>query len=162
MPDRIATSGSGTKTSGKGGNAAGADGEGGGTAKKKSKKKLILIVVLVLVVAAAGYKFTRPKPPFKAAPGDTVAMDATTLNLAGGHYLKLALSVELVKGKASATDFQSDQAAQAIIDTFSNKTVADVSSQAKRTALTADLKKEIEKDYPGEIWDIYLTQFVTQ
>lgn len=162
MADRIASSGSGTKTSGKGGNAAGADGEGGGAAKKKSKKKLIMIVVLVLVVAAAGYKFTRPAPPFKAAPGDTVAMDATTLNLAGGHYLKLALSVELVKGKASATSFQSDQAAQAVIDTFSNKTVADVSTQAKRTALTSDLKKEIQKDYPGEIWDIYLTQFVTQ
>jgi flagellar FliL protein len=90
-----------TTTSGKGG----ADADATAPAKK-SKKKLIIIVVVVLLVAGAGYKFMMPAK--KAAPGPPVAgevisMDAMTVNLADGHFLKLQLALQEIKGKGGAT-----------------------------------------------------------
>jgi flagellar FliL protein len=147
----------------------GATGEeqGGGKGKGAKggffkSKKFLIAVVGVLVVGGGAYKFAMPH---KAAPptgGDVVPIDAMTVNLAGGHYLKLAASVQLVKGKATATDFNVSQAAQALIDEFSNRTVQSLSTNAAREKLRTDLVTNVKKDYPGEVFDVFLTQFVYQ
>jgi flagellar FliL protein len=133
-------------------------------AKKKSKKKLIIIVVVVLVVVLGAYKFVlAPKP--KAGPpvgGDIVSLEANTLNLSDGHYLKIAVDVQLVKGKAAAATFQMSHAEELVINQFSDRTVASLSTNAERLALTDQLEASMKKAYPNEIFSIYLTQFVTQ
>jgi flagellar FliL protein len=85
-----------------------------------------------------------------------------TINLAGGHYLKLAIAVELVAGKATKDTFASSQAAQLVIQEFSDRSVPSLSSNAARDKLTKDLTSRIKKAYPGEVYDVFLTQFVTQ
>ena len=125
-------------------------------------KKFIIAVVGLLVVGGGAYKFAMPH---KAAPptgGDVVAIDAMTVNLAGGHYLKVAAGVQLVKGKATATEFQSSHAAELVIDEFSNRSVRALSTNKDRKELTAELAGRIKAAYPGEVYAIYLTQFVTQ
>ena len=112
--------------------------------------------------AGGAYNFLAPHPVGPPAGGDVVALDATTLNLAGGHYLKIAISVQLVQGKASATDFTTSKAAEATIDEFSDRTVASLSSNPARKRLTADLLTKLKAAYPGEVFDVFLTQFVTQ
>jgi flagellar FliL protein len=144
-----------------------AKGEAGDKADKKKgkkgkKKKLMIGVVGLLVVAGAGYQFMAPKKTPPPAPGEVVAMDATTLNLADGHYLKLAVAIELVKGKAGAADFNTSHAAELVIDEFSNRGVVSLSSNTARGAAAADLEKKIKKAYPGKVFDIFITQFVTQ
>lgn len=131
--------------------------------KKKPSKKIVIILVLILAVGGfLGYKKLMPAKPQPAQPGDVVALDATTLNLAGGHYLKVAISVQLVAGKASATSFSTSQAAESVIKEFSDRSVPSLSSNAARDRLTTDLKSRIKKAYPGEVYDVFLTQFVTQ
>jgi flagellar protein FliL len=127
----------------------------------KSKKGIILIVV-VLVAAYGGYTFMKPKPKFVAAQGETVAIDPTTLNLAGGHYLKIAFSVELVKGKATAAKFEPAAAQSLIISQYSDRTVDSLSSNKSRDTMQTNLLAGLKKAYPDEIWGLQLTQFVTQ
>ena len=105
----------------------------------------------------------------KQAPVGGAAFDAfehplppATLNLAGGHYLKVAVAIQLIKGKAAATDFQTSHAAELVIDEFSNRPVASLSTNKQRKTLTSDLEKKIKAAYPDEVYDIFLTQFVTQ
>jgi flagellar FliL protein len=85
-----------------------------------------------------------------------------TLNLTGGHYLKIAIAVQLVKGKATAADFPTSHAAELVIDQFSNRPVDSLSTNKARKKLTAELLENLQKAYPGEVYDVFLTQFVTQ
>jgi flagellar FliL protein len=131
--------------------------------KRRPSKKIVIILVLVLAVGGfIGSKKLMPAKAEAPKPGDVVAVDPTTLNLAGGHYLKIAISLELVAGKASATDFSTSHAAQLVIEEFSDRTVGSLSTNAARNKLTKELTGRIKKAYPGEVYDVYLTQFVTQ
>jgi flagellar protein FliL len=127
----------------------------------KSKKALV-IAAAVLAVGGGAYQFAMPSKASPPAGGEVVTLDATTLNLAGGHYLKIAVAVQLVKGKATATGFATSHAAELTIDEFSNRTVGSLSSNAARKKLTAELLVKVQKAYPGEVYDVFLTQFVTQ
>jgi flagellar FliL protein len=131
--------------------------------KRRPSKKIV--IVLVLLLAVGGFIGSKKFMPAKAAaphPGDAVVLDPTTLNLAGGHYLKIAISVKLVAGKASATDFDSSHAAQLLIEEFSDRTVGSLSTNPARDKLMTELTNRIKKAYDGEVYDVYLTQFVTQ
>jgi flagellar FliL protein len=85
-----------------------------------------------------------------------------TLNLTGGHYLKIAIAVQLVKGKAPAADFPTSHAAELVIDQFSNRPAESLSTNKARKKLTAELLTNLQKAYPEEVFDVFLTQFVTQ
>jgi flagellar FliL protein len=139
-----------------------AKGEAPAKPSKFKSKKFLIIVVAVLALGAGGYMFLKPTKTPPPSGGDVVAMDATTLNLAGGHYLKIAVAIQLVKGAASATGFSSSHAAELVIDEFSNRTVVSLGSNAARKKLTADLLADIKKAYPGEVFDLFVTNFVTQ
>jgi flagellar FliL protein len=141
-----------------------ADGKPAAKKPKKSKKKLIIIIVAVLALGGGVYKFKfAPKPkPGPPVAGEVVKMDPTTLNLADGHYLKVAVDISLVAGKATATDFQISHAEQLVIDEFSNRQMSSLQSNSERQQLTKDLEKKIKKAYDGEVFTIYLTQFVAQ
>jgi flagellar FliL protein len=138
------------------------------TAKKKrvsgllKSKKFIMAVVGVLVVGGGVYKFAVPHPAPPPTGGEVVPIEAMTVNLSGGHYLKLAASVQLVKGKASAADFDISHASELLIDEFSNRPISAIDSDAKRNTLKAQLLTSVKKAYPGEVFQVFLTQFTYQ
>jgi flagellar FliL protein len=137
--------------------------------KKKQKKsplknkKVLILLVCVLAVAGAAYKMFMPTPPpGPAKGGDIVTMDPTTLNLADGHYLKVGIAIQLVEGKGTKDSFVTSPATDLVIDQFSNRTVAALSSNAAREKLMGQLVTRLKKAYPGEVYKVYKTTFVTQ
>ena len=152
------------KAGGNGGDdEAGAAGKGKG--KKLSPKMLIIAIVAVLGLGYGGYTMFLAPPPKPAPPagGDIVALDPTTLNLADGHYLKIGLGIQLLKGgKATSPTFQVSQAQELTINEFSDRTVSSLSTNAARVKLQKDLLAKIKKAYPDEVYALFVTQFVTQ
>jgi flagellar protein FliL len=132
-----------------------ADGE-----KKGGKKKLVIIVVAVLVVAGAAYWFflrpSGPTPPPK--PGEIVTLDPTQINLAGDHYLRLGMALQLT---TTAAEADGSKALDAAIELFSGKRLEQIEGH-KRDALKEKLVQELEHLYEGEVMDVYFTEFVTQ
>jgi flagellar FliL protein len=166
-PDRIANEVS-AKTS-KGGAKGGPGDTGKGKAKgkdkgKKSKKKLIIIALVTLMLGAVA-KFTvlapsAPAGEHKPVPGHVVAMTDMTLNLAGGHYLRIKLALQTVEG--APEEFDTSEAAQAVIDQFSDRSVAELTGEAARLKAKTELLGKLQKIYPKQIMDVIYTEFFTQ
>jgi flagellar FliL protein len=125
-------------------------------------KKFVIAAVAVLALGGGGYKFLGPKHTPPPTGGTVIPLTSTTLNLAGGHYLKISIAIQVVKGAVQADEFSTSHAAQLMIDEFSNRTVTSISSGAARDALRADLLTKVKHAYPGEVYDLFLTEFVTQ
>ena len=130
---------------------------------KKSKKKLIMIVVVGLLLVGAVYHFVLAKKPAKAGPpvaGAVVAMDDTTLNLADGHFLKIKVALQTIKG--APADLDTSKAQDLLITEFTDQTVAALSTESGRSGLKKDLLGKIQTAYPKEIMGLYFTTFVMQ
>ena len=130
--------------------------------KKGGKKKvLIILVVLLLVGGGAGFKLTRkPSGPAKPQPGPVLKLDSVSLNLSGGHYLKLGIALQTTKGAPS--DIDGSQATDIAISQFSGLTMDQLSVSAKREQAKQDYLAKVEKAYPHEVMDVYFTEFVMQ
>jgi flagellar FliL protein len=131
--------------------------------KKKSKKKLIMIVVVVLLLAGGGYfMFGKKKsgPPPAPKPGAVVVIPAITVNLAGGHFLKLGLALQATAKVKTPPD--GSQALDIAITELSYKSVAELSSNKARDAIKTTLRKKVIKAYADEVMDVYFTEFVMQ
>ena len=148
---------------------AGAKGAPAGTEvvpeqKKGGKKKLIVIVLVVLLAAGAGYKFTLGKSkasgPAKPKPGAVLKLDSVSLNLAGGHYLKLGIALQTTTKAKS--DIDGSQATDIAISEFSGMSMDTLGVPAKREAAKKEYLDQLEKAYPDEIMDVYFTEFVMQ
>jgi flagellar FliL protein len=140
------------------------------TKKKKSMKLKIAAAVVLLLVIGAAAKFTvlapskasastsktKPKP----ALGPVVAMDELTLNLDGGHFLRLKLSIQTTKGTSAELDLT--EGMQATIDEFSNRPVDELTGVKARTATKNELLNKLQRLYPKKIVDIFYTEFVMQ
>jgi flagellar protein FliL len=166
-PARIASnvnSSSAKNTKGK----SAAEGENGG-GKTKSKKLKLAVLALVLLLGGAGAakftilapsKSTKPAVKAKAAPGPVIALDEQTLNLDGGHYLRLKVAIETTKG--TSEEMEVTEGVQAVIDEFSNRPVAELTGDAARSKARKELLAKLQKIYPKKILDIYYTEFVMQ
>ncbi|HTZ44238.1 MAG TPA: flagellar basal body-associated FliL family protein [Jatrophihabitans sp.] len=164
-PERIATNGlnrskssTGAKTGGTGDESAAA----GKRKKKPLKLKLALLLVLLLAGGAIA-KFTVLAPSAKAGPkvpakGPVVAMDEMTLNLADGHYLRLKVALQLAKG--GSVDLDTSEASQALIDTYSNQSVAQLTGDVARNKAKTTFLGKLSALYPKKILDAYYTEFV--
>jgi flagellar FliL protein len=129
---------------------------------KKSKKKLMIIVVAVLVLGGGGYyKFGMKKgaPPAPKA-GVVVPLEAITINLSGGHFLKLGLALQATTLAKEPPD--GSEALDLAIEAFSNRPVAELSSNKGRAVLKAELSKKVTEAYKDEVMGVYFTQFVMQ
>lgn len=141
--------------------------------KKKSKKMLMIIVIAVVLLGggggaaffllSGGKAQATVKTPTKGivAPMDT----ALTINLANGHYLKLAFTVQET-ADAGATAIDLAEALDIAIEQYTGKDIAELSTEAGRTKNKDELLAKIEKAYnlngKQVVMDLYLTQFVTQ
>jgi flagellar protein FliL len=142
---------------------------------KGGKKKLFLILgVVVLAAAGAAYffLFAGSGEAEAAAPehGGYVALEPVAVNLAGGGYLKIGITLDITAeaaaggGHGGAT-VDGSKAMDQIISTFSQAAPADV--VGAREALKQALEQRIVEAYTDEhgvqmVMGIYYTEYVTQ
>lgn len=128
----------------------------------KSRKKLFLILLVVLAAGlAAAFFLLKPAPKEAPAPkpGEVVALDPIQVNLAGGHYLKIGIALQLTSG---AKEAEGSKALDATIDLFSGKSMASLALPEQREKLKDKLSEELSEKYEGEVMGVYFTEFVTQ
>lgn len=128
--------------------------------RKRGWKKLVLLAVALLLVAGAAYWFVlRPSDPTAPPePGEIVNLDATQINLADGHYLRLGLALQLT---TTAKEANGSKALDAAIQLFSGKRLEQLEG-GRRDVLKQRLATELEHLYEGDVMDVYFTEFVTQ
>ncbi len=140
-------------------------------APAKSKKKLVVILgVVVAIVAAAAYYFLvmskadAAAEPAAPEPGAVHKVEAMSINLADGRYLRIAVGLQLTLDGAAGHggEFDDSKARNAIIDLFSGLPVAEVAPGEAREALRKELATTLEESYHGGVMDVYLIDFVTQ
>ena len=145
-------------------------------AKKKSKLPLIIIIVVIALGAtgAGAYMLLKGDDTTagaaaaaeKSEPGEVVKLDAVTINLADGHYLKMAFALQATADAAEAPD--GSKAMDIAIATYTDMPIAELSTAKGRETAKAEFRKKIEEAYMDEetkksaVMDVYLTQFVTQ
>ncbi len=144
------------------------DKDSGAEAPKKSKKKLLIMVVGVLLIVASGAGFmlmsggSKSGAAAKPSPGTVFPLDAITVNLAGGHYLKVQLALQGTSAAGSTLD--GNQALDLTISEFSDHTMAEFATQAGRDKAKTDLLKAMAATttYKDKVMDIYFAEFVMQ
>ena len=147
--------------------AEGTEEKGGG------KKKLVVILAVVLVAAAAAayyFLFASSGEAEAAAPehGGYVALEPIAVNLAGGGYLKIGITLDITAAAAGGghggAALDGAKAYDQIISTFSQAKPADVTGA--RDALKEALEKKIIEAYTEHevpmVMGIYYTEYVTQ
>ena len=144
-----------------------------GTETGGGKKKLVLILAVLLVAAAGAayfFLFAGSGEAEAAAPehGGYVALEPIAVNLAGGGYLKVGLTLEITADAAGGghggASVDGAKAYDQIISTFSQAAPADVTGA--RDALKAALEEKIiaayTEDHHELVMGIYYTEYVTQ
>lgn len=140
--------------------------ESAGDAPKKSKKKMIIIAVILLIVVGGGgaggyFMFlSGSSAPEAPTPGIVIPLEAITINLADGHFLKLRIALQATSDVAEALD--GSKALDIAIDLFSNRSVAELSSNDERKRMKKELTHKVEVAYEEEVMDVYFTEFVMQ
>jgi flagellar protein FliL len=141
--------------------------------QKGGKKKLFLILGVVLVAAAGAayfFLFAGSAEAETPAPehGGYVALEPIAVNLAGGGYLKVGITLEYTVAAASgghgAGGVDGSKALDLVISTYSQAQPADV--VGARDALKEALEQKIVEAYTEEghelVMGIYYTEYVTQ
>ena len=73
--------------------------------KAGGRKKLLVIALVLVVGAGAGWWFLlRPSGPAEPEPGEVMTMEPIQVNLAGGHYLRVGIALQLSVGAALVPD----------------------------------------------------------
>jgi flagellar FliL protein len=135
-------------------------------AGKGGKKKLLVLGVAVVALLVAAYVLVlAAKGSGKAAPpkptaGAVVKLESITVNLAGGHFLKLGLSLQA--SADAGEDVSGAKALDAAIEQFSGKTVQDLASRSGRDKEKHALVGTVSGLYEGKVYDLYFTDFVMQ
>ena len=139
------------------------------------KKKLLLIgVVALLAVAGAAYFFlfaSSGEAEAEAVPesGGYVALEPVAVNLAGGGYLKVGITLEITAEAAAGgghggASVDGSKAMDLLISTYSQAQPADV--VGAREALKEALEQKVIEAYTDHdvqmVMGIYLTEYVTQ
>jgi flagellar FliL protein len=140
------------------------------TAKGGKKKLLLIVLVLLLAAGGAAYFFLfsgSAKAEEPVSSGTFVALDPVAVNLAGGGYLKIGVSMELTEDGAAGGEgggLDGSKATDLIISTFSQAAPADVTGA--RDALKEALQQKIVEAYTEDghelVMGIYYTDYVTQ
>ena len=158
-----------------------------GTAKL-GKKKLIMIGAAAAVLLAGGtgggvYMMTKDAAADVVkeevlVPGEVTAVDAISLNLAGGRYLKVGIALQGVQAEAAAAHGSSsgpdtNKAQDLVISSFSGLKKEDLENPQYREQKKLELQEKIIKAYEEPaaeeggkphktVMGIYFTQFVMQ
>lgn len=140
--------------------------------RKKSGIGKVLLVIAAMALAGGGvYWFTagpgaggaetaqtavEPAPE----PGEVLAVDPISLNLAGGRYLRIGIALQLTADVHEEPD--TARALDAVVALFSQRPIEEVTTTEGREALKGELLHQLEQIYEGEVMDVYFTDYVTQ
>ena len=147
---------------------------GGEEAKGGGRKKLFVMLAVLLVAVGAGAYFFLFAGSGEAAAEEPVAgavvpLEPVTVNLAGGGYLKIGISLQTTEAAAGdghgGGGVDGSEALDLIISTYSQAQPADVTGA--REALKESLEHQIVEAYTDEegaelVMGIYFTEYVTQ
>lgn len=112
-----------------------------------------------------------------AAPGPVESLDAITLNLNDGHYLKMGLALQLANPEAGGGGGSHGSGAPAeevdakvkwakafdiAIEVFGRKAYPELVSPEGREAAKKELEAKLAEAYHGSVEGVYLTEFVLQ
>jgi len=145
--------------------------------KAGKKKKLIMIGAIVGVVVLGGaYWFLMGPGKATAAVtdeeaamateepvyelGDVLTIDSVSINLQGGHYLRLGLGLQTIASVHAAPD--PAVALDAAIALYSGHTTEELADPDMREELKQELADELFELYHEDVVDVYYTDFVTQ
>ncbi|MCX6400728.1 MAG: flagellar basal body-associated FliL family protein [Propionibacteriales bacterium] len=128
---------------------------------KSGKVKMIGIILAVVGLAAGGaWQFAlKPKGEVEAKPGEVVRLEPIQVNLAGGHYLRLGLALQLVEG---AHEVDGSPALDSAITVFSGRPVGEVNKPEAREELRHDLEELLHERFHGDVMEVLFTEYVTQ
>jgi flagellar protein FliL len=138
------------------------------TTGKGSKKKLLLIgLVLILAAAGAAYFLLfsgSAEAETEPVAGDVLVLEPIAVNLAGGGYLKIGVTLQFTEegtaGGHGGSGPDGSKATDLIISTFSQAAPADVTGA--REALKIALEQKIIEAYHGDVMAIFYNEYVTQ
>jgi flagellar FliL protein len=122
--------------------------------KGGKKKKIIMILPVVLLLAAGGWFFflrggsSGPKALPPPTPGVVISVDPITVNLAGGHFLKIGLGLQPIAGLKEPPS--EAKALDLAISQFSGKSISELSTSAGRERNKEELLARIKLAYVPE------------
>lgn len=126
--------------------------------RKVSKRRFIVFVAVLAVAGGAWFTLLRPAPT-QPAPGAVMALDAVQVNLAGGHYLKVGIALQLTD---KVKEVDGSKALDATIALFSGLRLDALAQPVQRERLKDQLFATVKDLYEGEVMGVYFTNFVTQ
>jgi flagellar basal body-associated protein FliL len=144
--------------------------------KLLGNKKILIGAALLLVVLGAVYKLflaSTPKPVVKKVDGALVALsEPFTLNLAGGHYGRLSVSLlvepsalgagQAVSGATAITLPQNDLVRSIITDNLTGIDQTRLIDRGERHALLAQLVRDLKKSTDEPVKEVLITDLAVQ
>jgi flagellar FliL protein len=145
------------------------------------KSRGMTVPAIVLAVAVLGAAFmmkggggggepveasTTDTTAVEAKPGETVTLDAITMNLSSGDIVKVGIALQLAEGAVEAEEAIEDpknfgaRALDELITVLGGYSRDDLSRQGGLADLKAKLTERVKKAYHDEVVGVYLTQFV--
>lgn len=104
----------------------------------------------------------------KAELGHLEALDAVNVNLQDGHFLRVAVTLELGEYDAGgghgkdAAEFPTAPAADLVLTTFSGRTMAELGTAEGRELARTQLLDAVVAKYGDKVVSLYFTEFVMQ
>jgi flagellar basal body-associated protein FliL len=139
------------------------------------KKKILIPLVVVLLGAGVGYKmFLAPKPApiVKKVEGTLVPLaDPFTVNLAGGHYGRVSVSLlvdptavpVVAEGSATGPTLEQNDLVRSIItDTLTGIDQSRLINRGERHTLLAQLVKDLKKSTDEPVKEVLITDLAVQ
>jgi flagellar FliL protein len=142
----------------------------------KGKLKIILPVLLLLAGGGGGAYFfllsggsaKKPPPPKITGTLFSLAPDFT-VNLAGGHYGKVSVALQLTGGAPASADpsvpakLDEDAAVRSIVtDDLTGLSTDQLITQTDRHKLLGKILKDLESQTDVEVTRVYFTDVVVQ
>ncbi|WGX97836.1 flagellar basal body-associated protein FliL [Nocardioides sp. L-11A] len=125
----------------------------------RGRKIGIALLVVGLLAGAAWFLVLKPAGDGEPQPGEVAPLEAIQVNLAGGHYLRLGMALQLT---TAAEEADGSKALDSAITVFSGLPVEEVNKPDVRETLRQQLVERLKERYHGEVMEVYFTEYVTQ
>ena len=139
-------------------------------APRRGRGRLIGLALAAILLAGAGAGYWFLVGPGAAAdsaavvveqePGEVMPVESVSINLANGRYLRVGLGLQLSAEVEEELD--PSKALDRTISLFSGRTIDEVTSAEGRVLLKAELTRQLQEVYHGEVLEVFFTEYVTQ
>jgi flagellar FliL protein len=152
---------------------SGEDGDKKGLLDGKLKLVVIFLPTLLLIIGGL-YVFvfsggSEDKDPSTGSehvaaaehteePGEVIMVEPVTINLAGGHFLKVGVALQATAD--AGEEVPPSKATDAMISLFSGKTMDELATAKGRDAAKKELLNMVKESYEKKVYEIYFTSFV--